>query len=61
MVRVMLTGVQPPLGAPGAYMPSFDSMLTDRQIALLAEYVRARYTTEPPWTDVRAEIAKARK
>jgi mono/diheme cytochrome c family protein len=60
-VRVILKGIQPPSGAPGAYMPAFDSMLTDQQIASLAEYVRARYTDEPPWTDVRREIAKARQ
>jgi mono/diheme cytochrome c family protein len=60
-VRVILKGIEPPSGAPGAYMPAFDSMLTDQQIASLAEYVRARYTDEPPWTDVRREIAKARQ
>jgi len=61
MVRIILQGIQPPPGAPGAYMPAFDNMLTDQQIASLAEYVRARYTTEPQWTDVRLEIAKAKQ
>jgi mono/diheme cytochrome c family protein len=60
-IRVILEGIQPRSGAPGAYMPSFDSMLTDQQIASLADYVRARYTNRPPWTNVREEIAKARQ
>jgi mono/diheme cytochrome c family protein len=36
-------------------------MLTDQQIASLAEYVRARFTNEPQWTDVREQIANARQ
>jgi mono/diheme cytochrome c family protein len=42
-------------------MPAFDSIFTDQQITSLAEYVRARYTNEPQWTDVRQEIAKGRQ
>lgn len=60
-VRVILQGIEPRPGAPGAYMPSFGEMLSDRQIASLAEYVRARYTNGPQWTDVGQEIAKARQ
>jgi mono/diheme cytochrome c family protein len=60
-VRVILDGVQPRPGFSGAYMPAFGSMFTDQQIASLAEYARARYTDQPPWTDVRQEIAKARQ
>lgn len=60
-VRVILQGIEPQSGAAGAYMPAFDSMLTDRQIASLAEYVRARYTNQPQWTDVRQEISKVRQ
>jgi mono/diheme cytochrome c family protein len=60
-VRVILRGIQRPADAPGAYMPAFDHMLTDRQIASLAEYVRARYTNLPQWTDVLQEVSKARQ
>ena len=42
-------------------MPAFDGMLTDKQIAAVTEYVRARYTSMPQWTDVQHEIAKARQ
>jgi mono/diheme cytochrome c family protein len=60
-VRVILQGIQPAPDAPGAYMPAFADMFTDRQIASLAEYVRARYTNLPQWTEVPSEIAKARQ
>jgi len=61
VVRVIIEGIQPVPGMPGAYMPSFDNVLTDQQIASLADYVRARYTNEPQWKDVRQEIAKMRQ
>lgn len=60
-VRVMLRGIQARSGAPGAYMPAFDGILTDSQIASVAEYVRARYTVQPQWTDTPKEISKARQ
>jgi mono/diheme cytochrome c family protein len=60
-VRVILHGIQSYRGAGGPYMPAFDGMLTDKQIAVIAEYVRARYTNYPQWTDVQEEISKARQ
>jgi mono/diheme cytochrome c family protein len=59
-VRVILHGIQSYRGAGGPYMPAFDGMLTDKQIAAVAQYVRARYTNHPQWTDVQEEISKAR-
>jgi mono/diheme cytochrome c family protein len=60
-VRVMLRGIQARSGVPGAYMPAFDGILTDSQIASVAEYVRARYTAQPRWTDAPKEISKAKQ
>jgi mono/diheme cytochrome c family protein len=60
-VRVILQGIQPRSEAAGAYMPAFGSMFTDQQLASLVEYVRARYTNQRQWTDVRREIAKGRQ
>lgn len=60
-IRTVLQGVQPQPGRAGAYMPAFDGMLTDKQIASLVEYARARYTASPPWNDVQNEVAKARR
>ncbi len=60
-VRVILQGIRPPSGNAGAYMPAFDGILTDTQIAEVAQYVRARYTDRPQWTDAPQELAKARQ
>jgi mono/diheme cytochrome c family protein len=60
-VRVVLRGIQARSGAPSAYMPAFDGILTDSQIASVADYVRARYTVQPQWTDTPKEISKARQ
>jgi mono/diheme cytochrome c family protein len=60
-VRVILHGIDPRPGFGGAYMPAFGTMFTDQQIASLAQYVRARYTDQPQWTDVREEISKGRQ
>jgi mono/diheme cytochrome c family protein len=42
-------------------MPAFAGILTDKQIASVVQYVRARYTDRPQWTDVNSQIAKARQ
>jgi mono/diheme cytochrome c family protein len=60
-VRVILNGIQAFRDGGGPYMPAFDGILTDDQIAALAQYVRARYSGQPQWTDVRAMIAKSRQ
>jgi mono/diheme cytochrome c family protein len=39
------------------YMPPFEHVLSDRDIADLAQYLRARFTTQPDWTDVAGTIA----
>lgn len=60
-VRVVLNGIQAYRVAGGPYMPGFDGMLSDQQIAAVVDYVRARYTTQPPWARVQDEITKARQ
>jgi mono/diheme cytochrome c family protein len=60
-VRVVLHGIQAYRSAGGPYMPAFDGMLTDKQIAAVVDYVRARYSNHPQWTDVQEELSKARQ
>jgi mono/diheme cytochrome c family protein len=60
-VRVIMHGIQSYRGAGGPYMPAFAGMLTDKQIAAVAEYARARFTNHPQWTDVQEQISKARQ
>ncbi len=61
VVRTVMHGIQSYRTEGGPYMPGFDRMLSDAQIAALVQYVRARYSDQPQWTDVAAEIAKARQ
>ena len=42
-------------------MPAFDAILTDTQIADIAQYIRARYTDQTEWTDIKTEVTKARQ
>lgn len=60
-VRVILHGIQSYRGSGGPYMPAFDGLLSDSQIAAVADYVRARYGGQPQWTDTKTQIAKARQ
>jgi len=60
-VRVILQGIEPQSGSPGAYMPAFKTMLSDEDVGSLVQYVRERYANQPQWTDIRQEISKARE
>ena len=41
-------------------MPGFAGTLSDRQLADLLAYVRARFSDKPPWTDLEKDIRAAR-
>jgi nicotinate dehydrogenase subunit B len=42
-------------------MPSYAEALDDRQIAELAQYMRARFAPqEPPWTELPQKVRDAR-
>jgi mono/diheme cytochrome c family protein len=60
-VRVIVNGIPDYADRGGPYMPAFGDMLTDAQIAALAEYVRARFTDQPKWADVKPQISAARQ
>ena len=60
-IRVILNGILSYRGDGGPYMPAFDGIMTDKQIAALAQYLRARYSSQPQWTDVQEQISKARQ
>ena len=42
-------------------MPAYADMLSDRQVQQLANYLRARFTDKPVWSNVEAAAAEARK
>jgi mono/diheme cytochrome c family protein len=60
-INIILRGIARRPGEPGPFMPAFDGMLNDDQIAELAAYVRERFTTQSPWRNIGDEIDKSRK
>ena len=61
LLRTILDGVREPASRDIGFMPAFREALDDRQIAELAGYMRARFAPqEPAWTDLPAEVARAR-
>ena len=58
-IRIILNGIQTYRGDGGPYMPAFDGILTDKQIAALAHYLRERYSSQPQWTDVQERDLKS--
>jgi mono/diheme cytochrome c family protein len=60
VIQVILQGIPWREGKPAPYMPSFAAALTDAQVAELAGYLRATYSDKPAWSDLPAEVAKAR-
>jgi len=59
-IRVVLHGIPPREDAPAPAMPGFGAALSDRQVADLVRYVRARYSSRPPWADIEADVRAAR-
>jgi len=43
------------------YMPPFEAVLSDQDLTDLAEYLRARFTAKPIWTDVAKTIGAVHK
>jgi mono/diheme cytochrome c family protein len=60
-LNVILHGIARRPGESGPYMPAFDSMLTDPQIAELTAYIRDRFAKAPAWSNISDEIGKIRK
>jgi len=48
-LHVIAHGLAAPAGHAGPDMPAFHADFTDRQLAEIAQYLRARYTLLPPW------------
>ncbi len=60
LVNVILDGLHPPEGTPGAIMPGFSSTLTDGQLESLVAYIRSNLGAQPPWTGVENSVREAR-
>lgn len=60
-LQIVLQGLTPPTPRAGPSMPAFADTFTDAQLAEVAAYARARYTTRPPWPDLARAAHAARK
>ena len=49
VVQVIRDGIRPPTGALGRSMPAFGWQLSDADINALVKFLRARFSTQPPW------------
>jgi mono/diheme cytochrome c family protein len=59
--NTVLSGVRPVEGERSPIMPGFASSMSDSQIANLLQYLRSRFSNQPPWTDVEKTVADARR
>jgi mono/diheme cytochrome c family protein len=61
LIRIVLAGVSEPEGEPDEYMPGFAMLLSDRDVADVAAYLRAAYASgREPWSDLEPRIAELR-
>jgi mono/diheme cytochrome c family protein len=58
LIHILLQGIHPTDGEPGALMPSFAGALTERQLAEVITFARATFTDRPAWPDVEKEIRR---
>ena len=57
----MLRGTPWEEGTRQPFMPPFAASLTDRQVADVLSYARARYGGRAPWPRLQAAVAEARR
>ena len=60
-VNIVTQGIEPPPGMHGRWMPPFGPALSDRQIVLLAAYVRGHFSGKPAWRHLGKTVSRARK
>jgi mono/diheme cytochrome c family protein len=60
-LRLILDGIPNERGTRGPYMPAFAGTLTDAQIADLAAYLRANFSSQPAWNLDAANVEKLRQ
>jgi nicotinate dehydrogenase subunit B len=62
LLRIVLEGIQAPASKDIGFMPSFATTLSDKQLVLLVDGMRARYAPDkPPWTSTAQTLAEMRR
>jgi mono/diheme cytochrome c family protein len=59
--NIVLSGIRPVEGERSPIMPGFASSMTDQQISALLNYLRARFSNQPPWSGVEKTVQDARR
>ena len=58
--NIILSGIRPVGGERGPIMPGFANSMSDEQTAVLLNYLRVRFSTQPAWNGVEQIIRDAR-
>ena len=61
LANIVLSGVQSVEGERSPIMPGFAASMTDAQISVLLNYLRARFSNQPPWSGVEKTVQDARR
>jgi hypothetical protein len=48
-------------GERSPIMPGFAASMNDEQVSVLLNYLRARFSSQPPWTGVEKTVENARR
>ena len=58
--NIILSGIRPVEGERSPIMPEFASSMTDEQMSALLDYLRSRFSNQPPWSGVVKTVQDAR-
>jgi hypothetical protein len=59
--NIVLSGIRPVEGERSPIMPGFADSMSDDQIAALLDYLRGRFSKQPPWTNTADIVRDARR
>jgi mono/diheme cytochrome c family protein len=61
VANIVLSGVRPVEGERSPIMPGFAGSMNDGQVTALLNYLRARFSGQPAWTNVEKTVEDARR
>ncbi|MCK1636477.1 cytochrome c [Bradyrhizobium sp. 157] len=61
LANIVLSGIDAVEGERSPIMPGFAASMNDDQASALLNYLRARFSDQPAWTDLKKTIAEARR
>jgi mono/diheme cytochrome c family protein len=61
LANIVLSGVRPVEGERSPIMPGFAASMSDAQVVALLNFLRARFSNQPPWAGVEKTVEDARR